>query len=165
VHACCLGQAQIDRPWVSRDRNDADSELPQADAEPQPDLAQPDHDDMIPRRDCACSDAARREQPVDYPGGEHGGEYDRREHAGAGEHQGRTGTLVTRIRPAPVGEFVYRPWMRTASSLNHRRNSAPYTTSDLLSGSAFPISRVISMARSAARSSTSSQAVRRMIDR
>ncbi|SIK99695.1 Uncharacterised protein [Mycobacteroides abscessus subsp. abscessus] len=38
---------------------------------------------------------------------------------------GPMGCLVTRIRPAPVGDEVYRPLMRTASSENQRRNSPP----------------------------------------
>ena len=38
---------------------------------------------------------------------------------------GPTGCLVTRIRPVPAGLGVNRPAIRTASSANHRKNSAP----------------------------------------
>ena len=38
---------------------------------------------------------------------------------------GPMGCLATRIRPVPVGDEVYRPLMRTASSENQRRNSPP----------------------------------------
>ena len=43
----------------------------------------------------------------------------------------------------PAGLGVNRPAMRTASSANQRKNSAPYLTSPMLSGSTLPISRVI----------------------
>ncbi len=42
--------------------------------------------------------------------------------------------------------------MRTASSANQRKNSEPYLTSPMLSGSTLPISSVINVARSSARS-------------
>ena len=48
------------------------------------------------------------------------------------------------MRPLPAGLGVYRPPMRTASSANQRKNSAPYLTSPMLSASTLPISRVIS---------------------
>ncbi len=38
---------------------------------------------------------------------------------------GPTACLVTRIRPVPAGAGVKRPAMRTASSENQRKNSAP----------------------------------------
>ncbi len=55
--------------------------------------------------------------------------------------------------------------MRTASSLNHRRNSAAYVTSARLSARGLPISRVISSARSSARSRISSKPRRRISPR
>ena len=38
---------------------------------------------------------------------------------------GPTGSLVTRISPVPAGAVAVRPPIRTASSENQRRNSAP----------------------------------------
>ncbi len=64
------------------------------------------------------------------------------------------------MRPVPAGLGVYRPPMRTASSANQRKNSAPYLTSPMLSRSTLPISRVISVARSSARSVMSSKTAR-----
>ena len=44
---------------------------------------------------------------------------------GVMSNAGPTGRLVTSSREPPSGAAVYRPPMRTASSLNQRRNSAP----------------------------------------
>ena len=38
---------------------------------------------------------------------------------------GPTGPWLTRIRPVPPGDWVQRPSIRTASSANQRKNSAP----------------------------------------
>jgi hypothetical protein len=38
---------------------------------------------------------------------------------------GPTGCFIVMRRVAPLGDTAYRPWIRTASSLNHRKNSAP----------------------------------------
>ena len=55
--------------------------------------------------------------------------------------------------------------MRTASSENQRRNSAPYVISALLSLSGLPISRVMIVASSSARAVTVSKAERRISPR
>ena len=55
--------------------------------------------------------------------------------------------------------------MRTASSANQRKNSAPYLTSPMLSGSTLPISSVISVAKSSARSVIVSNTERRISPR
>ena len=38
---------------------------------------------------------------------------------------GPTGCFMVSSREAPLGATEYRPWMRTASSANQRKNSAP----------------------------------------
>ena len=55
--------------------------------------------------------------------------------------------------------------MRTASSANQRKNSAPYLTSPMLSGSTLPISSVIRVAMSSARSVIFSKTDRRISPR
>ena len=55
--------------------------------------------------------------------------------------------------------------MRTASSANQRKNSAPYFTSPMLSASTLPISRVISVANSSARAVIASNTARRISPR
>ncbi len=44
---------------------------------------------------------------------------------GVTRNEGPTGRRETIIWPVPSGSNPYRPWMRTASSLNQRRNSPP----------------------------------------
>ena len=55
--------------------------------------------------------------------------------------------------------------MRTASSANQRKNSEPYLTSPMLSGSTLPISSVINVAMSSARSVIFSKTERRISPR
>jgi hypothetical protein len=55
--------------------------------------------------------------------------------------------------------------MRTASSANHRKNSAPYLTSPMLSATTLPISSVIRVAMSSARSVIFSKTARRISPR
>ena len=55
--------------------------------------------------------------------------------------------------------------MRTASSANQRKNSAPYLTSPMLSATTLPISRVIRVAMSSARSVIFSKTDRRISPR
>ena len=69
------------------------------------------------------------------------------------------------MRPVPAGLGVNRPAMRTASSANHRKNSAPYLTSPMLSARTLPISRVIRVAKSSARSMIISNTDRRISPR
>ena len=65
----------------------------------------------------------------------------------------------------PAGLGVNRPAMRTASSANQRKNSAPYLTSPMLSASTLPISSVIRVAMSSARSVIFSKTERRISPR
>jgi hypothetical protein len=44
---------------------------------------------------------------------------------GVMNRHGPTGFLMVSSRLPPAGACIHRPWMRTASSLNHRKNSAP----------------------------------------
>src|SRR5258705_4800833 len=69
------------------------------------------------------------------------------------------------MRPVPAGLGVNRPPMRTASSANQRKNSAPYLTSPMLSATTLPISRVIRVAMSSARSVILSKTARRISPR
>ena len=69
------------------------------------------------------------------------------------------------MRPVPAGAGVYRPPMRTASSANQRKNSAPYLTSPRLSATTLPISNVINVARSSARAMIVSKTERRISPR
>ena len=55
--------------------------------------------------------------------------------------------------------------MRTASSANQRKNSAPYLTSPMLSATTLPISRVIRVAKSSARAMIASNTARRISPR
>ena len=73
---------------------------------------------------------------------------------------GPTGFLRVSSREPPAGFCIQRPWMRTASSANQRKNSAPYVTSPLASATVLPISRLISRAKSSARPVISSKARR-----
>src|SRR6266508_1824280 len=78
---------------------------------------------------------------------------------------GPTGCFMTRNRPLPLGAVAYPPSMRTASSANQRKNSAAYSTSPFASATGLPISRVISSARSSARSTRIWYARRRISPR
>ncbi len=44
---------------------------------------------------------------------------------GVMNRHGPTGFLIVSSRLPPAGACIQRPWMRTASSENHRKNSAP----------------------------------------
>ena len=78
---------------------------------------------------------------------------------------GPTGRFIVINRVAPSGEVDQRPAIRTASSLNQRKNSAAYVTSPRDSTSGLPISNVINNARSSARAVISSNARRRISPR
>ena len=69
------------------------------------------------------------------------------------------------MRPVPAGLSAKRPWMRTASSANQRKNSAPYFTSPMLSATTLPISSVIRVAMSSAFSMIVSNTDRRISPR
>ena len=78
---------------------------------------------------------------------------------------GPTGRFIVINRVAPSGEVDQRPAIRTASSLNQRKNSAAYVTSPRDSTSGLPISNVINNASSSARAVISSNARRRISPR
>ena len=78
---------------------------------------------------------------------------------------GPTGRFIVINRVAPSGEVDHRPEIRTASSLNQRKNSAAYATSPRDSTSGLPISNVINNASSSARAVISSNARRRISPR
>ena len=84
---------------------------------------------------------------------------------GVMNRHGPTGFFTVSSRLPPAGAFIHRPWIRTASSENQRRNSPPYVTSPRASASVLPISRLISRARSSARAVTRSNARRRISPR
>ncbi len=84
---------------------------------------------------------------------------------GVTNRHGPTGFFTVSSRLTPAGSCIQRPWMRTASSAYHRKNSAPYFTSPLASAIVLPISRLISSAISPARSVSISKAVRRISPR
>ena len=66
------------------DRDDRDAALAQQHAEPQPDLAEPDDDDVVGARHRAAAEQAGQvaaDQPLDEPAGERGGEQQRDQHA------------------------------------------------------------------------------------
>ncbi len=84
---------------------------------------------------------------------------------GVMSRQGPTGCFMVSSREPPAGASAYRPSIRTASSLNQRRNSAAYVTSVRDSARLLPISSVMSMARSSTRSVISCQARRRISPR
>lgn len=71
---------------------------------------------------------------------------------GVTSRHGPTGWRIVCIRVRASGGRCVRPFTRTASSENHRRYSAAYWTSDRDSGSALPISSVMSHAGSSERS-------------
>ena len=73
---------------------------------------------------------------------------------GVRNRHGPTGLRTVSSRLPPAGACIQRPWIRTASSLNHRKNSAPYATSPRASASVLPISREMIRAKSSARSIT-----------
>jgi hypothetical protein len=75
---------------------------------------------------------------------------------------GPTGCFIVSSREAPLGATEYRPWMRTASSANQRKNSAPYATSPRASATVLPISRLIRVANSSVRATRASKARRRI---
>ena len=79
---------------------------------------------------------------------------------GVTNRHGPTGRLRVSSRLLPSGALMKRPWMRTASSANHRKNSAPYATSPAASASGLPISRLMVRAKSSLRSMISSYAAR-----
>ena len=66
-------------------------------------------------------------------------------------YTGPTGCFIVNNRVPPLGATAYRPETRTASSENHRKNSAPYVNSARASASGLPISNVINNAKSSAR--------------
>ena len=76
--------------------------------------------------------------------------------------QGPTGSLVIRIRVLPSTEVAWSPPIRTASSENQRRNSAPYATSPFASARGLPISAVMMAASRSVLAMTRSKARRRM---
>ena len=65
---------------------------------------------------------------------------------GVTSRHGPTGCFMVISRVAPLGAIDQLPDIRTASSANQRRNSAPYAASARDSASALPISKVISKA-------------------
>ena len=84
---------------------------------------------------------------------------------GVTNRQGPTGLRMVSSRDPPAGACIQRPWMRTASSENQRKNSAPYPTSPLASARVLPISRLISSAKSSAWSMIASNDRRRISPR
>ena len=84
---------------------------------------------------------------------------------GVMSRHGPTGFFTVSSREPPAGASIHRPWIRTASSANQRRNSAPYATSPAASFSGLPISRLISRAKSSVRSVIRSYAARRISPR
>ena len=84
---------------------------------------------------------------------------------GVMNRQGPTGLRIVSSREPPAGACIQRPEIRTASSENQRKNSAPYVTSPFASASVLPISREISRANWSARSVSRSKARRRISPR
>ncbi len=83
------GQAQIAGSIVAFDGDDGDAEFAEFEAQPETDLSQSDDDDVIAAGENPLTDQADEagsEQTFDYPGGEHGGEHDRRQHRQSREH-------------------------------------------------------------------------------
>ena len=70
---------------------------------------------------------------------------------GVMSRHGPTGLRRVSSREPPAGALSQLPLIRTASSLNQRRNSAPYATSPVASARGLPISRLIVRAKSSSR--------------